>query len=54
MAAHRRSRRRAGEQEGLSRARAAGGKGESISILGSVKEVTEGAVDGEARLGRRW
>jgi hypothetical protein len=42
VAARRRSRRRAGEQEGLARARAPGGKGELISILGLVEEMAEG------------
>jgi hypothetical protein len=48
-----RSRRRAGEQEGLSRARAPGGDGGVVPILGSIEEVTKGAVDDEAELGRR-
>jgi hypothetical protein len=53
VAVRRYSRRRASEHEGLSRARAPGGKGESISILGSVEELAERAVDDEAELGRR-
>jgi hypothetical protein len=53
VAARRRSRRKAGEQEGLTRARAPGGKGVSISILGSDEEVAVRAVDDEAELGRR-
>jgi hypothetical protein len=42
VAARRRSQRRAGEQVGLTCARAPGGKGESISILGLVEEIVEG------------
>jgi hypothetical protein len=53
VVARRRSQRRAGEQEGLSRARALGGKGEMISLLGSGEEAAGCAVDDEAELGWR-
>jgi hypothetical protein len=42
VAARRRSWRRAGEQEKLTCARAPGGDGKAISILGSTEEVAEG------------
>jgi hypothetical protein len=42
VAARRRSQREAGERDHLTRAGASLGKGESISILGSVKEIAEG------------
>jgi hypothetical protein len=51
VAARRRSRRRAGEQEKLTRARAPGGDGDAISIHGLAEEVAEGCCrrHGEAR-----
>jgi hypothetical protein len=42
VAARRRSQRRAGEQEKLTRARASGGVGDAVSILGLAEEVAEG------------
>jgi hypothetical protein len=41
VAARRRSRRRAGEQEKLTRARAPRGDGDAVSILGLAEEVAE-------------
>jgi hypothetical protein len=52
VAARHRSQREAGECDHLTRAGASVGKGEAISILGSVEEVAEGAVDGAVKLGR--
>jgi hypothetical protein len=53
VAARRRSRQRAGEQEKLTRARAPGGDGDVVSILGSAEEVAEGAVVDKVKLGWR-
>jgi hypothetical protein len=51
VVARRRSQRRVGEQEKLTRARALGGGGDSVSILGLAEEVAEGCCrrHGEAR-----
>jgi hypothetical protein len=51
VAARRRSQRKAGERDNLTRAGASVGKGEAISILGLVEEVAEGWCRrrGEAR-----
>jgi hypothetical protein len=51
MAARRHSRRRAGEQEKLTRAQASGGDGDEVSVLGSAEEVAEGCCQrrGHAR-----
>jgi hypothetical protein len=50
--ARRRSQQKAGEHDNLTRAGAPVGKGEAISILGSVEEVAEGCFRrrGEARV----
>jgi hypothetical protein len=53
VAARHRSRRRAGEQGKLTCARASGGDGDAVSVLGSAEEVTKGAVNNEVKLGRR-
>jgi hypothetical protein len=52
VAARRRSQREAGERDHLTRTGASVGKGEVISILGSVEEVAEGVVDSAVKLGR--
>jgi hypothetical protein len=51
VAAHRRSQRKAGERDDLTRARASVDEGDAISILGSVEEVAEGCCRrrGQAR-----
>jgi hypothetical protein len=53
VTARRRSWRRTGEQGRLTRARAPGGDGDAVPILGSGEEVAKRAVDDEAELGRR-
>jgi hypothetical protein len=51
VAAHRHSRRRAGEHGGQTRARATVSYGESICVPGGAEDQAEGAADGEAELG---
>jgi hypothetical protein len=53
VAARRCSWRKAGEQEEVTHARAPGGDGDAVPILGSGEEMAERAVDDEAELGRR-
>jgi hypothetical protein len=49
VAARRRSQRKAGECDDLTRAGASVGEGEAISILGSVEELGSGGVLSRAR-----